>query len=180
MPIKKLTEKKLMEFNPCSDGLEFARKHEFDFAKIYRLCPRADWLIWLLRRTDNITKPQAVEMAIKFAAPALARFEKKYPDDKRPRAALDAAKAWLANPTEANKILASAARCEARKAANGIWSIYYAAADAAAAADADAAAAADAAADAAAAAAAAWRMTHAASQKTAAKIVRAIVRNPFI
>ena len=105
------TKSQLMKFLPCSDGLKFAESCGFDFHKIYETCPRADWLLWLLRRAALPTKKQSVTLAIEFALKSMPHFEKKYPDEKRPRLAIEAAQAWLTNPTTENKTLASAARC---------------------------------------------------------------------
>ena len=183
-----LTKSQFLALRPCAEGLRFVESCGFDFNKAYRTAPRGDWLLWLLRRCDgSITKPQAVEIAVAIAEKVLVIFENREPNDKRPRAAIEATKAWIANPTEANKTLASAARCEARKAAKELWIKWRfaaAAADAADAAAADAADAdADAAADAAADADAAYWSIRLAERETmhkwTAKTVRAIVKNPF-
>ena len=54
-------------------------------------------------------KVVAVRFALACAGMVLDKFESKYPDDDRPRKAMEAAKAWLDNPTEANRSAASAA-----------------------------------------------------------------------
>ena len=78
-------------------------------------------------------KPDSVAMAIYAAELVIGEYEKRYPDDKRPRRAIEAAKAWLENPTEENRAAAKAAASAAYAA--------YAAASAAYAADAAASAA---------------------------------------
>lgn len=88
-------------------------------------------------------KEDSVHLAVFCAELVLHIYEKRYSDDKRPRAAIDAAKAWIGNPS------ASAAAAAAA----------YADADAADAASADAASADAAYADAAYAAAAACEET---------------------
>ena len=137
----KLTKEKILALNPCHIGLVFAESCNFDAVKIWNTCPRGDWMIWLLRRTNTITKPQSVTVAVMCAEHVLDIFEKKYPGDKRPRQAIDVAKTWLANPTEEN-----------RQACRSAYAAYAAYADAAyvayAAAAADAGVAAAAAADA--------------------------------
>ena len=137
----KLTRQNILDLNPCREGLVFARSHDFDAVKIYQTCPRGDWLIWLLRRTNTITKPQAVLMAVTCAEHVLEIFEKKYPGEKRPRLAIDSVKNWLANPTDENrKTCRIAADAAAYAAADAAYTAaYVAAADAAAdAADPDA------------------------------------------
>ncbi len=194
----KFNENWLLKESPCSDGLAFARQCNFDFAKIYDICERGDWLIWLLRRTKNISKSQSVEIAITCAEHVILIYEKKYPNNKAPRNAINAAKKWLkdayaayaaAYAADAAAAYAAAAADAAAYAADAA-AAYAAAADAAAyAADAAAAYAADAAAayaaaaaDAAAYAAAAYaaatdaRLTE---RKWQANQIRKIVPNPF-
>ena len=143
----KLTRQNILDLNPCREGLDFAKKCDFDAVKIYNTCHRGDWLIWFLRRTNTITKPQAVLLAVTCAEHVLEIFEKKYPGDKRPRLAIDSVKNWLANPTEENRKACRIAAYAADTSAAAYAA--YAAAAAAYAAAADAASyAADAAADA--------------------------------
>ena len=66
------------------------------------------------------TKKDSVELAIFSAELCLSNFEKVYPDDKRPRLAIKAAKEWLKNPNKENESAAKAA--EAAKAAKAAWS----------------------------------------------------------
>ena len=76
-------------------------------------------------------KKNSVSMAIYSAKLCLNNFEKLYPDDKRPRQAIEAAKAWLNNPCEETESAAesawSAARSAARSAAWSAWSAWSAA-----------------------------------------------------
>ena len=176
----KFTKQQLLDLNPCRDCLAFAASCDFDFNKIYETCECGDWLIWLLRKTNAITKPQAVLLACECAEHVLGIYEKKHPNDKRPRQAIDAAREWANNPTEEN-----CATCRAAYA-DYVYAAYadaaYAA-DAAFAADAYTAAAAYAAyaaayADAAAAVAAAYAARTLGRKWQAAKI-REIIPNPF-
>jgi len=73
-------------------------------------------------------KPDSVAMAIYSAELVIGEYEKRYPDDKRPRRAIEAAKAWLENPTEENRAAAKAAYTAAKAAAKAA---AYAAAKAA-------------------------------------------------
>ena len=122
-----ITKEWLQNLHPCSDGLAFANSCKFDFTKIWETCPCGDWMIWLLLKMDLLDKPTSVRLAIEFAKHVLAHFERKYPNDKRPIAAIEAARNWLANPTAA---AAAAAYADAA---------YAAAADSADAAAADSA-----------------------------------------
>ena len=156
------TQKQLLAFDPCRDGLNFAESCGFDFAKIYDTCERGDWLIWLLRKMKAIDKMQAVLLACDFAERVLAKFEKKHPKDKRPRQAIESARNWAKNPTKENQE-------SCRAAADAAYAAYAAADAAAAAADAAAADAADA------GAAAAGASEH----KWQADKVRELIPNPF-
>lgn len=185
----------LKKLDPCSEGFDWARKQK-SLADAWETCERADWMFWYLKRKRILTKPQAVELAIKCAERVIYIFEKKYPTDKRPRQAIEAAQAWLSDPSDENKKRAYAAYAAASDAAYAAYaSDAYAAYDAAYAAayasDAayDAAyAASDAASDAAYAAsaasdAAAYAASDAAARATERKaqadIIRSIVKNPF-
>lgn len=76
------------------------------------------------------TKADSVALAIYAAELVIKLFEQKYPDDKRPRKAIQAAKAWLKNPTEENRKKASSAAYYAAYAASSAAysAAYYAAA----------------------------------------------------
>ena len=186
----KYTKEQLLNLHPCHSGLAFAESCNFDCSKIYETCERGDWLIWLLLKTNVITKLQAVNLACECAEHVLSIYEKKCPSDKRPRQAIEAAREWSKNPTEENQAkcrtaadaayaydaaayaaYAAAAAAYAAYAAAAAYA-YVAAAAAAADADADAAYAAYAAAAAAAAAAGA-------ECKWQADKIREIIPNPF-
>ena len=182
----------MLALKPCNSGLRFAEQCGFDTTKIYNTCHRGDWLIWWLRKTGAINKPQAVKLAIMCAERVLVIYEKERPGDLRPRRAIESAKTWIGNPTEENRHASAAsayatdaAASAAAYAASATYaSAAYAAASAtyaAASADAtDAAAATAAAAYAAAAAIAA--ATPAASKKESqwqADKIREIVPCPF-
>ena len=68
------------------------------------------WTEMRLKKVYDWTKKDSVKLAIYAAELVLDIFEKKYPKDERPRTAIDAAKKWLKEPTEENKVaLANAA-----------------------------------------------------------------------
>ena len=146
--------------NACSDGRDWAVAAGCEtLAQAWAKCQRSDWMIWMLRQAKLLDKPAWARVTVEFAADVLPIFEARYPDKSAPRMAIEAARAWLADPPEDN-----------RAAADAGW-----AADAAgcAAAAAGWAAAADAAGWAAAAAA---RLHKRAEQ---ADMLRAILGNPF-
>jgi hypothetical protein len=64
----------------------------------------SEWTIgeWKMRilRAWTWTPADSVATAVYAAELVLGYFEKEYPDDKRPRMAIEAAKRWLGNPTK--------------------------------------------------------------------------------
>ena len=83
----------------------------------------------------NWTKEDSVEFSIYVAELVIDIFEKKYPNDKRPREAIESAKNWLKNPTEENRQAAASASCSGSAAdySASAASAYAAAASAASA-----------------------------------------------
>jgi len=96
----KMTKENLLALDPCAEGLQFAKAFRFNFPMIWNVCERGDWLIWLLRKINQLDKPTAVTIAIACAERVLPAFEKKFPSDSRPRKAIEAAQAWLKNPSQ--------------------------------------------------------------------------------
>jgi hypothetical protein len=107
--------------------------------------------IRLVRRVGELTPGIAATFAADCAERVLGLFEAKFPDDDRPRKAIEAARACIADPTPENRAAAGAAG-----AAGAAWAAEDAAWAAGAAGAAWAARAAWAAEDAAWAARAAW------------------------
>jgi hypothetical protein len=127
------------------------------------------------------TKEDSVSLATYAAELAIGIFEERYPDDKRPRQAIDAAKKWLNDQTEENRQAAAWAAWAAWAAAGAAEAAGWAAEAAAWAARAAVEAAgwaARAAAEAAgwAAEAAAWAARAAAGEKIKAKCHRFVLR----
>jgi hypothetical protein len=88
----------------------------------------------LVSQVGTLTQIIAVQWAAECAKRVLRHYEDRYPGDKRPREAIDAALRWAKNPTEANRYAAYYAASAAYDAAAA-----YAAAFAAGCADANAA-----------------------------------------
>ena len=128
----KLTKENILALNPCREGLVFAESCNFDAVKIWNTCPRGDWMIWLLLQTQSIDRQTSVKLACLCAEHVLSIYESKYPDDKRPRLAIEAAQAWADNPTDEKLARVKLAADEAWKARRSACAAAYAAADAAA------------------------------------------------
>ena len=124
--------------------------HDDPSSYISQLPSRVDHLATLVANR-TCTKEEAVEYASIQAESVLHLFEKDFPDDKRPRQAIEAARKWWREPSEANRLAAN----DAANAAYAADAAAFAASAAYATADADAARAASYAAAAAAVAASA-------------------------
>ena len=145
--IKTITLKWLQSKDACKESIEAWHK-ETDhgtLATLNRLVVKnPKWGNWLICRIMN--KNQSVQYAIFAAEQVIDIYEGKYPDDKRPRNAIEAAKAYLKNPSKKTKAYAADAGYGATYAAgySAGYAVTYAAAAAIYAADAAGYAAADA------------------------------------
>ena len=70
----------------------------------------------MIKKAWKWEKKDSVALSIFAAELCIKNFEKIYPNDKRPRQAIEAAKAWLENPTEENKNAAWSAKSATRSA----------------------------------------------------------------
>lgn len=135
----KITEKWLKKKKACFSSLNYVVKNNYMEMEIDSFIRKlikekrlsdADWLI-----TKSMNKKQNVLYAVFAAELVINIFEKKYPQDKRPRKAIETAKRYVKRPCKQTKNTAHAAAYAAHAAAYAA----YADADACAAA-ADAAA----------------------------------------
>ena len=90
---------------------------------------KSAWSDMMIISRKKWTKTMSVKLAIYAAELVLPIFETEYPDDKRPRKAIEAAKEHLRKPSDAASATASAA-----SAARDAWDVASAAWDAASAA----------------------------------------------
>ena len=125
--MKKITIEWLKSKDACHDGLDWfvEQGKEVEPIPLLNLLIKEnqlDWANWLIVRVMEYK--QYVSYAVYAAEQVIDIFEKKYPDDKRPRTAIEAAKKCIKNPSDENKKKAySAAR-----AAYGASSAAYSAA----------------------------------------------------
>ena len=117
----KITEKWLKEKQACPEGIvRFNAQDETDGIKIVKkLMPekKLDWANWLIVRLMDYN--QNVAYAIYAAEQVIDIYEKQYPNDTRPRNAIEAAKVCLRNPNKENKdAVYAAANAAAYAAAN--------------------------------------------------------------
>ena len=104
---------------------------------------KSTWPQMRIIRAWNWTQKDSVALSIFAAELVIENYEKIYPDDDRPRKAIEAAKAWLNDPSEKNRSAARSARSaawsaadsaawsDARSAESAVWSAESAAESAA-------------------------------------------------
>ena len=123
-----LTKEMLKEKNACSDGYEWYLKNGCETVgeTVENLIAddKIEWANWLVTRF--LSKENCIRYSIFAARAVLQNFEIIYPDDKRPRLAIEAAENYLNNPSYSADSAASAA--------SAAYSAAYSAADSAASA----------------------------------------------
>ena len=149
----KLSAELLKSLEPCYEGYKWYVKNckstqdTVDIIKMLIKENELDWANWVMSRT--LSGENKVRYAIYAAEKVIGIFEEKYPDDKRPRLAIEASKNYLANPCHRTKASAAKAAKAAYAAADAADAAYaaravyaakaaYAASDASDAADATA------------------------------------------
>jgi hypothetical protein len=114
----------------CKDGIEYFKENYPDEISAKELIldliskNKHRWAHWLITRL--LTKETRIKYAIFAAEQVLYIFEDKYPEDDRPRKAIEAAKEYLNNPNITHAADAAYAAADAAYA-----DAYAAAADAA-------------------------------------------------
>ena len=145
--MKALTVSEIMNFNPCYtqeqieslfESAGYANKAAPLEVILSAPIPIKD-IFWLVLRKEILEEKTLHEIAIFAAELVLPIFEKKYPDDDRPRKAIEAKKSWLEGAINDKELKAAAS---AAYAAASAYAAYDAASDAYAAASAASAAAA--------------------------------------
>ncbi|MFA5195966.1 MAG: putative immunity protein [Bacteroidales bacterium] len=102
--VKTISLEWLQSQGACKEAIEAWHK-EIDhgtLATLNRLVVKnPEWGNWLICRIMN--KNQSVQYAVFAAEQVIDIYEGKYPNDKRPRNAIEAAKAYLKNPSKKTK-----------------------------------------------------------------------------
>jgi len=115
----KITIEWLVSKNACQDGYNWFAKQNKEFEPIPLLNllikkNQLNWANWLIVRVMDYK--QYVSYAVYSAELVIDIFEKEFPDDKRPREAIEAAKKCIKNPSDENK----------KEAANASWAAWAA------------------------------------------------------
>jgi hypothetical protein len=119
----RVTKKWLEGRKACQEAVEwYATQRDHDDKALFKQIIKEDqpleWVNWYLSR--RLEKMDRVRYAVYAAKQVLWIFEAKYPDDKRPRIAIQAAVKYLHNPNATN--------ADAAYAANAAYAAAYAAA----------------------------------------------------
>jgi hypothetical protein len=123
----KITTQWLNKVEACSGGIDWVKQQkETDPIKLIQIALKAkkttwndedilDYCNWGITRI--FTKDECIRYAIYAAEKVIKIYEDRYPDDSRPRDAINAAKKYLKNPSDAAAYAASNAAYAASDAA---------------------------------------------------------------
>ncbi len=115
----KITTKWLRKEKACERGVRWfqnqTENEELEVVKKLRDENKLDWGNWLVVRL--MSYHQYVSYAVFSSEKVVEIYEKKYPNDKRPRGAIEAAKKCIENPNQENKTDAARAADAAAEAA---------------------------------------------------------------
>ena len=86
----------LRKNHACKSGMAWLKKGKYQsLQKAWKDCENSLWMLWLLEKKELLDKKTAMRLAIIFAKDVLPIFEVKYPDDRRPRRAIEAIESYL-------------------------------------------------------------------------------------
>ena len=124
--IETITKKWIDKNNPCEKALvwykDYLGKSPITILNRLIKTKKYVWANWFIVRVMEYR--DYVSYAVYTAEQVIDIFEKKYPDDKRPRQAIEAAKKCIKDPSKENKKVARAAWVAAgaaRAAAEAAW-----------------------------------------------------------
>lgn len=109
----KITTSFLKKKNACEEGIDWVAEHNLigleakPFLEALIKADRLDWANWLIVRV--LPRKGCLAYAIYAAEQVLHIYEKKHPNDLRPRKAIEAAKKVLEKDTKENRLAAWAA-----------------------------------------------------------------------
>lgn len=93
-----MTNQELLSFlkskNACAESIQWI--DDRDLVTAWNECPKASWLLWLYARSVNPDTIVFKTAVVELADSMLNIFEAEYPEDKRPRNAIETARRYLA------------------------------------------------------------------------------------
>ena len=119
----------LLPLNACKTAVEKARAYP-DPQTAWDAWANGGEMLWTLGKCDETDKSKLILCACDIAERALPLFETQFPEDKRPREAIAAARNYAEDPTEENRAARAAdaaadARAVERKAQADIVRKYF-------------------------------------------------------
>ena len=103
--MKKVNETFLKKHSACEEGFKWwlinCKNLETDKQLLKLVNYRADWANWLIVRLLN--RKDKIRYAVFAAEQVIKIYEKKYPNDKRPRKAIEAAKKVIEKDSVKNR-----------------------------------------------------------------------------
>ena len=103
----------LKSLGACSEAVQWRGKR--DLKTTWAECERGDWMLWLCAYMADApgwpTRPEITSAACDCAELSLEIFEKEYPNDKRPRVAIETARKWVNGEATVEKVRSAAAAC---------------------------------------------------------------------
>ena len=119
--MKTITKEWLVKNGACEEGIEwFKAQGTQDTKELLKKAVKDDatyCIKFFIEKAFN--KDQSVKLAVYSARLCLENFERKFPDDDRPRKAIEAAENWIKNQCKETEL---AARSAARSAWSAAWS----------------------------------------------------------
>ena len=112
----KISKELIKSLDPCKDGLKWYLVNGTDDLLQTLLSVNVTnplWAIWLYTKLMNLKQLRMI--AVFAAEQVLPIFEKQYPNDLRPRKAIEAAKVVIENDSKENRIAARAAATKAEE-----------------------------------------------------------------
>ena len=108
-----LTKQQLENSNACNEAIIYFEENKLE-GKGLKFCIKKatkdkhlDWCNWIVTRL--MTKEQCIQYAIFAVELVVNIYENQYPDDDRPRKAIEAAKDYLNKPNKQNQAAANEA-----------------------------------------------------------------------
>lgn len=119
--ILEITDEWIKQKSPCKEALEWwskKNKEPVDILEELIAAKKYSWANWFIVRV--MTYHDYVSYAVYAAEQVVGIYEKKYPEDKRPRLAIEAARKCIEAPSEENK---NATPVGEKK--GGIWAFVF-------------------------------------------------------